>query len=67
MGSIAIAVPVQGGIGPWHFMVIASLVLFGVDPNEAAAFALIVHTTQTLWTALVGLVGVVALPMMNEK
>lgn len=67
MGSIAIAVPVQGGIGPWHFMVIASLVLFGVDPNEAAAFALIVHTTQTLWTTLVGLVGVVALPMMNEK
>ena len=43
MSSIGVAVPVQGGIGPWHFMVIATLVCFGVNENDAAAFALVVH------------------------
>lgn len=67
MGSIAVAVPVQGGIGPWHFMVIATLVCFGVNENDAAAFALVVHTVQTIWTGLCGLVGVVALPIINKE
>lgn len=67
MSSIGVAVPVQGGIGPWHFMVIATLVLFGVKENDAAAFALVVHTVQTVWTGLCGLFGVAALPIINKK
>ncbi len=67
MSSIGVAVPVQGGIGPWHFMVIATLVCFGVNENDAAAFALIVHTIQTVWTGLCGLFGVVALPIINRE
>ena len=67
MCSIGVGVPVQGGIGPWHFMVIATLICFGVNKNDAAAFALIVHTTQTVWTGLVGLVGIAALPISNRK
>ena len=62
-----VAVPVQGGIGPWHFMVIATLVCFGVNENDAAAFALVVHTVQTVWTGLCGLFGVVALPLTNRE
>lgn len=67
MTSIAVAVPVQGGIGPWHFMVIATLVCFGVNETDAAAFALIVWTIQTIWTALVGVVGIMLLPVINKK
>lgn len=66
MSSIGVAVPVQGGIGPWHFMVIATLVCFGVNENDAAAFALVVHTVQTVWTGLCGLFGIVALPFTNR-
>ena len=66
MSSIGVAVPVQGGIGPWHFMVIATLVCFGVNENDAAAFALVVHTVQTVWTGLCGLGGIVALPLTNK-
>lgn len=67
MGSIAVAAPVQGGIGPWHFMVTATLICFGVNKNDAAAFALVVHTVQTAWTGLCGLVGIAALPIVNKK
>ncbi|MDR1557351.1 MAG: flippase-like domain-containing protein [Tannerellaceae bacterium] len=66
MGSIGVAVPIQGGIGPWHFMVIASLICFGVKETDAAAFALLVHTVQSIWVALCGLFGIVALPLTNR-
>lgn len=67
MSSIGVVVPVQGGIGSWHFMVIATLVCFGVKETDAAAFALIVHTAQTVWTGLVGLVTIIALPLTNRS
>ena len=67
MSSIGVAVPVQAGIGAWHFMVIATLVCFGVNENDAAAFALVVHTVQTVWTVLCGLFGIVALPLTNKE
>ncbi len=67
LSSVAVAVPVQGGIGAWHAAVIASLINFGVLENNAAAFALIVHTIQTVFTALAGLFGVIALPIVNRS
>lgn len=67
MSSIAVAIPVQGGIGPWHFMVIATLVCFNVTENDAAAFAFVVHSIQTIWISLCGLVGIVILPFINKK
>ena len=65
MSSIGVAIPIQGGIGPWHFMVIASLMCFGVKDTDAAAFALVVHSVQSVWTALCGLFGIIALPIAN--
>jgi hypothetical protein len=67
MSSLGVAVPIQGGIGPWHFMVIASLICFGVTDTEAAAFALVVHSVQSIWTALCGLFGIIALPIANPS
>jgi hypothetical protein len=67
MSSIGVAVPIQGGIGPWHFMVIASLMCFGVKNTDAAAFALVVHSVQSIWTALCGLFGIIALPITNSS
>lgn len=59
--------PVQGNIGPWHFVVIRSLVFFGVAEDPAASFALIVHTSQTVVTTLVGLAALFVLPLLRSK
>ena len=67
MSSIGVAVPVQGGIGVWHFMVISTLVCFGVADADAAAFAFVVYAIQTIWIVLLGLVGIVALPIINKE
>lgn len=66
MTNIGISVPVQGGIGPWHFMVSSSLIIFGVTGNEALAFAGAVFIVQSVWQILYGLFGVIALPYVNR-
>ena len=67
MTNIGISVPVQGGIGPWHFMVISSLLILGVAENEALAFAGAVFTIQSVWQILYGLVGVIAMPHVKRE
>lgn len=66
MSSLSVLAPVQNGIGAWHFMVITTLVAYGIDEANAKSFALIVHTLQTLWITLVGLVAIILLPMINK-
>jgi hypothetical protein len=39
------------------------LVLYGVHDNDAAVFALIVHTLQTMLTVVLGLYALAALAM----
>ena len=67
MSSIGVAVPVQGGIGVWHFMVISTFVAFGVNSGDAGAFAFLVFAIQTAWIVLVGLFGIFALPIVNKE
>lgn len=66
-GSYGMVAPVQGGIGAWHFMVIGTLVILGIQNTDAKVFALIVHGTQTLMLVVVGLVSLLALPVINKK
>lgn len=68
MSSVSMAIPVQGGIGPWHAMVIAVLMGFGLSDTDAGAFALTVHTIQQMiFTGLYGLFGVIAISFINKK
>lgn len=65
-GSIAVVVPTPNGAGPWHFAVISIMVIYGVSSTDASLFALIVHSSQTLLVALLGIVGLVALRFNNS-
>ena len=40
--------PVQGGIGPWHFMVYETLFIYGIDKADGKVFALIAHASTNL-------------------
>lgn len=67
MTNIGISVPVQGGIGPWHFAVISSLLILGVTEKEALAFAGAVFIVQSVWQILYGLFGVLAIPYVKRE
>ncbi|MGL5787801.1 MAG: lysylphosphatidylglycerol synthase transmembrane domain-containing protein [Bacteroidales bacterium] len=60
MTGIAGAVPVQGGIGAWHFAVITTFVYYGVGRTEASAFAFAAHLLTTFLNAFWGAFGFLA-------
>lgn len=66
MSSMSVIVPVQAGMGAWHAAVIITFTTFGMAVQPAKDFALIVHTAQTLWITLVGLIAIIALPIINR-
>jgi hypothetical protein len=67
LGSFGMVAPVQGGIGAWHFMVIEGLALYGVDNADGKVFALLAHGTSTVMLIVLGLIGLIALPFVNER
>ena len=66
-GSVAVVVPTPNGAGPWHFAIISIMVLYGVSSTNASVFALIVHSTQTLLVAVLGLYALVMLQFRKTK
>lgn len=67
MGGLAMLAPVQGGIGPWHFMVYETLALYGVALEDGKIFALISHTTTNGFSLIVGAMCLVYLTIRGRK
>lgn len=65
-GSIAVIVPTPNGAGPWHFAVISIMLIYGLSTTDASLFALIVHSSQTLLVAVLGVYALVMLPFKNR-
>ena len=47
-GSCSMAVPSNGGLGPWNLAVMFALTLYGIGENDAATYALVVWTFQSI-------------------
>ncbi len=65
-GTLGMVAPVQGGVGPWHFMVITALIAYGIPAGEAGIFALIVHGALNAMIVIAGLVSLLVLPFLNK-
>jgi len=60
MGGIGMSAPVQGGIGTYHILVSGILLVYGVPDNDGKLFAVLLHSSQTLFVIVMGLI---ALPL----
>jgi hypothetical protein len=67
MGGLAMLAPVQGGIGAWHFMVLETLALYGLDKTDGKIFALISHTSMNLLLLVMGAISFFVLPFINKR
>jgi hypothetical protein len=67
MGGLAMLAPVQGGIGPWHFMVYETLFIYGIDKADGKVFALIAHASTNLIYLVLGLAALLVIPLLNRK
>lgn len=70
LSSYGMVAPVQGGIGAWHFMVIAALLVYlphtpSVE-SMAKTFALLTHGTMTLLYIVLGALCFLVLPIYNH-
>ena len=71
LSSYGMVAPVQGGVGAWHFMVIAALMLYlphteGIE-SMTKTFALLTHGTMTLLYIVVGVICLLVLPIYNRN
>jgi glycosyltransferase 2 family protein len=67
MGGLAMLAPVQGGIGPWHFMVYETLFIYGIDKADGKVFALIAHASTNLIYLFLGLAALLIIPLVNSR
>ncbi|MDR0544402.1 MAG: lysylphosphatidylglycerol synthase domain-containing protein, partial [Odoribacteraceae bacterium] len=71
ISSYGMVAPVQGGVGAWHFMVIAALALYlpatGEMESLSKAFALLTHGTMTVVYILLGVACLLYLPIYNRR
>ncbi|MDE6341680.1 MAG: flippase-like domain-containing protein [Muribaculaceae bacterium] len=55
-GSLSMAIPSSGGLGPWNLAVIFALSLYGVSNSDAATFAMVVWAFQTVTQIILGVI-----------
>ncbi len=67
IGSYGMVIPAPGGLGSWHFLVAGTLVVLGINDQDARSFALIVHAAQTALIVVMGFVTTILLPVVNRK
>lgn len=67
LSSFAFLLPIQAGLGAWHFIVIQCLLLFGVGVDHGSVFALVAHTFTNLIFLAAGTLAFVLLPVVNSR
>jgi len=67
IGTFAFLLPIQAGIGVWHFLVSECLYLFGLNKEAGKMFALVAHTFTNLIYLLFGTLGFIIIPLINNK
>lgn len=67
VASIAMAAPVQGGIGTYHLFISQGLLLYGISENDGLIYATIVHSSQTVMVLIVGSLSVIWILLHSSK
>jgi len=59
LSALAIIIPVQGGIGAYHYIVSRGLIIFGLTLDEGLAYATITHSVTSIALILLGAVSLI--------
>jgi len=65
--SLGIVVPVPGGIGAYHYLVMIAMGILGLTQEDGLAFATIVHSSQTLMLLIAGAIAFLFLYLERRK
>ncbi len=68
VGSLAMIVPVQGGLGAYHLLIsMALLALYNIPQTQGVVFATISHETQAIMMIVLGFVALLSVLMGGKK
>jgi uncharacterized membrane protein YbhN (UPF0104 family) len=67
LGTVAIILPIPGGIGVYHKLVGLGMVLFGVSENDGLTYATISHAAQMIMIFVIGLISMVLISNKLRK
>ena len=57
IGGLAMAAPIQGGFGAFHYIISRGLLIYGVPIEDGLAYALLSHESQLLLTVIIGIIA----------
>lgn len=66
-GSMSMAVPSNGGLGPWNVAVMYALMLYGVSETNATAYSLVVWGFQAIMIIALGLFSAVYIMVSKDR
>ncbi len=65
--SLGMIVPVQGGIGAFHYMVSEGLLVYDIPKSEGLVYALLIHSSQTLLVLFTGAISLVLVMLKQSE
>jgi hypothetical protein len=67
-GALGILFPSPGGMGTYHVMIVAGLVIYNISSEDAFSFANILYfSVQIFCNILFGTIALIALPLIHRK
>lgn len=57
IGGIGMSLPVQGGIGAFHWIISKGMGIYGISKTEGLVFATLAHEAQAIFLIIVGLIS----------
>ena len=66
LSSISMAIPSNGGLGPWNIAIMFALSIYGVSDDEGAAFSILQWGGQTVMLILLGIFTMVYISLGKE-
>lgn len=66
-GSVSIAVPSNGGLGPWNLAVMFALTLFGLTSTEGTAFSIVMWSCQAIMLIILGIFAAAYVTITGRK
>lgn len=66
-GSYSMAVPSNGGLGPWNLAVMFALSLYGISNVDGAAFSVVMWSFQALMLVILGIFSATYISLHRDK
>lgn len=67
LSSIGMAIPSNGGLGPWNIAVMFGLAVYGISNDNGAAFSMLQWTGQTVMLVILGIFTMIYISVTGTK